>query len=68
MLGRRPRFLPVGRGDEADRRALPQIPPERFHETIKAFGAYEGKAYDLLMYVITTRSTTAARATSICAR
>ena len=29
-----------------------QIPPERFHETIKAFGQYEGRVYDLLLYVI----------------
>ena len=29
-----------------------QIPPERFHETIKAFGQYEGRASDLLLYVI----------------
>ena len=29
-----------------------QIPPERFNETIKAFGQYEGRASDLLMYVI----------------
>jgi uncharacterized damage-inducible protein DinB len=30
----------------------PQIPPERFQETIKAFGQYEGRVYDLLLYVI----------------
>ena len=29
-----------------------QIPPERFSETIKAFGQYEGVASDLLLYVI----------------
>lgn len=29
-----------------------QIPPERFQETIKAFGQYEGRASDLLLYVI----------------
>jgi uncharacterized damage-inducible protein DinB len=29
-----------------------QIPPERFHETIKAFGQYEGVVYSLLLYVI----------------
>ena len=29
-----------------------QIPPERFHETIKAFGQYEGRVSDLLLYVI----------------
>ena len=30
----------------------PRIPVERFHETITAFGQYEGKVYDLLLYVI----------------
>ena len=30
----------------------PQIPPERFEETIKAFGQYEGRVHDLLLYVI----------------
>ena len=30
----------------------PQIPPGRFQETIKAFGQYEGRACDLLLYVI----------------
>ena len=29
-----------------------QIPAQRFQETITAFGQYEGKLYDLLMYVI----------------
>jgi uncharacterized damage-inducible protein DinB len=29
-----------------------QIPPERFQETIKAFGQYEGRTTDLLLYVI----------------
>lgn len=29
-----------------------QLPPERFGETIKAFGQYEGKTSDLIMYVI----------------
>ncbi len=29
-----------------------QIPAERFHETIKAFGQYEGTVWSLLMYVI----------------
>ena len=29
-----------------------QIPPERFGETIKAFGQYDGVAVDLLLYVI----------------
>lgn len=30
----------------------PQIPPERFQDTILAFGQYEGPVYDLLLYVI----------------
>jgi uncharacterized damage-inducible protein DinB len=30
----------------------PRIPIERFQETIKAFGQYEGRVYDLLLYVI----------------
>ncbi|MBS1910669.1 MAG: damage-inducible protein DinB [Bacteroidetes bacterium] len=30
----------------------PQIPPERFSETIMAFGQYEGRTFDLLLYVI----------------
>ena len=30
----------------------PRIPAAKFHETIKAFGQYEGKVYDLLLYVI----------------
>ncbi len=29
-----------------------QIPAERFHETITAFGQYTGPMYDLLLYVI----------------
>jgi uncharacterized damage-inducible protein DinB len=29
----------------------PQIPPERFHETITAFGQYTGPAHSLLLYV-----------------
>jgi uncharacterized damage-inducible protein DinB len=29
-----------------------QIPPGRFDETIKAFGQYEGRASDLILYVI----------------
>lgn len=29
-----------------------QIPIERFHETLMAFGQYEGPAYSLLLYVI----------------
>lgn len=29
-----------------------QIPPERFQETMTAFGQYEGKVYDLILYVI----------------
>jgi uncharacterized damage-inducible protein DinB len=30
----------------------PQIPPARFHETIRAFGQYDGIVYDCLLYVI----------------
>jgi uncharacterized damage-inducible protein DinB len=30
----------------------PQIPAERFQETMKAFGQYEGRVYDLLLYVV----------------
>jgi uncharacterized damage-inducible protein DinB len=30
----------------------PRIPPERFHETITAFGMFTGRASDLLLYVI----------------
>jgi uncharacterized damage-inducible protein DinB len=30
----------------------PRIPAERFDETMKAFGQYEGKVSDLLLYVI----------------
>ncbi len=29
-----------------------QIPPERFHETMTAFGQYPGVVYNLLLYVI----------------
>lgn len=29
-----------------------QIPPERFQETMTAFGQYEGRVYDLILYVI----------------
>ena len=29
-----------------------QIPAERFHETVTAFGQYTGPVYDLLLYVI----------------
>jgi uncharacterized damage-inducible protein DinB len=29
-----------------------QIPPERFHENLVAFGQYPGRAHDLLLYVI----------------
>jgi uncharacterized damage-inducible protein DinB len=29
-----------------------QIPPERFQETITAFGQYPGPVYELLLYVI----------------
>src|SRR5256712_2708178 len=30
----------------------PQIPAERFQETMTAFGKYPGRVYDLLLYVI----------------
>ncbi|HEX7118194.1 MAG TPA: DinB family protein [Longimicrobiales bacterium] len=30
----------------------PQLPPERFQETLTAFGQYTGPLYDLLFYVI----------------
>jgi uncharacterized damage-inducible protein DinB len=30
----------------------PQIPPERFRETLTAFGQYPGVLYDLILYVI----------------
>jgi uncharacterized damage-inducible protein DinB len=30
----------------------PQIPPERFHQTLTAFGMYPGVAHDLVLYVI----------------
>jgi uncharacterized damage-inducible protein DinB len=30
----------------------PQIPPERFQETMTAFGQYPGRVHDLLLYVI----------------
>lgn len=29
-----------------------QLPPERFAETLNAFGQYEGRAHDLFLYVI----------------
>ena len=30
----------------------PRIPPQKFRETILAFGQYEGRVHDLLLYVI----------------
>jgi uncharacterized damage-inducible protein DinB len=30
----------------------PRIPPERFQETVTAFGEYTGQGYDLLLYVV----------------
>ena len=33
-------------------RLWPQIPAQRFQETITAFGQYPGRVYDLLLYVI----------------
>jgi uncharacterized damage-inducible protein DinB len=41
--------------DEATKsidRLWPQIPAERFQETITAFGQYPGRVYDLLLYAI----------------
>jgi uncharacterized damage-inducible protein DinB len=32
--------------------AWPKIPPHRFQETMKAFGQYEGKVHDLVLYAI----------------
>jgi uncharacterized damage-inducible protein DinB len=32
--------------------AWPRIPPQRFQETRKAFGQYEGKVHDLVLYAI----------------
>jgi len=51
----RPRAEMLRLWDEATKQLdelWPQIPAARFQETIKAFGQYDGKAYDLLMYVI----------------
>jgi uncharacterized damage-inducible protein DinB len=36
---------------EAINTLWPRIPPERFQETITAFGQYPGRVYDLLFYV-----------------
>ena len=33
-------------------RLWPQIPPERFQETMTAFGQYPGKVHDLVLYAI----------------
>jgi uncharacterized damage-inducible protein DinB len=33
-------------------RLWPQIPGERFQATVNAFGQYEGKVHDLLLYII----------------
>ena len=37
---------------EAMNKHWPTIPADRFHETIKAFGQYEGRVNDLILYVI----------------
>jgi uncharacterized damage-inducible protein DinB len=37
--------------DDLDR-LWPQIPAEAFHTTVNAFGQYEGKVHDLLLYII----------------
>ncbi len=39
-------------GTEQINALWPQIPPARFQETMTAFGQYEGRVYDLLLYVI----------------
>jgi len=33
-------------------RQWPQVPPERFQETMTAFGQYPGKVHDLVLYAI----------------
>ena len=51
----RPRAEVLRQWDEATKEIdtlWKQLPPERFGETIKAFGQYEGVASDLLLYVI----------------
>jgi len=51
----RPRAELLRQWDEATTeidRLWKQLPPERFGETIKAFGQYDGVASDLLLYVI----------------
>ena len=51
----RPRAELLRQWDEATKEIdtlWKQLPPERFGETIKAFGQYEGVASDLLLYVI----------------
>jgi uncharacterized damage-inducible protein DinB len=50
-----PRAELLRRWDEATEQLdqlWPQIRPEAFQETIKAFGQYEGVTIDLLLYVI----------------
>jgi len=45
----------LARWDDATRQLdslWPQIPPERFQETLTAFGQYPGTAHDLVLYVI----------------
>ena len=39
-------------GTEEINTLWPRIPPERFRETTKAFGQYDGIVHDLLLYVI----------------
>jgi uncharacterized damage-inducible protein DinB len=39
-------------GTEKINALWPQIPPERFQQTLTAFGQYPGPVYDLLLYVI----------------
>jgi uncharacterized damage-inducible protein DinB len=53
--GARPRAEVLRLWDEATKQLdelWPQIPAARFQETIKAFGQYDGKTCDLIMYVI----------------
>ena len=38
--------------NESPANLWPQIPPERFQETMTAFGKYPGRVYDLLLYAI----------------
>ena len=53
--GTRPKKAILQRWDESTEQIdtlWPQIPPERFQETVTAFGQWPGPVYDLLFYVI----------------